>query len=79
MMKKCINSVCNAELEDCQERCPDCGRLQEQECLTNRIPDNLEDTTITTTTDSMEYRHGFVTFWLWLGFIRIWRRIIVMC
>lgn len=60
-MKKCINSACNAELEDYQERCPDCGRLQKQEGLTNRIPDNPEEATI-----SMEHRHGFVTFWLWV-------------
>ncbi len=68
-MKKCINRACNAELEDYQERCPDCGRLQKQEGLTNRTPDNPEEATITTTTNSMECRHGFVTFWLWWGVI----------
>ena len=34
--------------------------------MTNRTPDNPEEATITTTTNSMECRHGFVTFWLWV-------------
>ncbi len=68
MMKKCINTACNADLEDYQERCPDCGRLQKQEDLTNRILYKTERSTITTHPITY-HRHGFVTFWLWLGVI----------
>lgn len=60
-MKKCINRACNAELEDYQKRCPDCGRLQKQEDLLYKT----EEPTITTQPIAY-HRHGFVTFWLWV-------------
>lgn len=36
-MKHCINSACNAELDDYQERCPQCGRLQKKVEITKPL------------------------------------------
>ena len=59
-MKHCIYSDCNAELDDYQKRCPNCGRLQSHDVLSADIQDENGNKTITVT------RHGFITFWLWL-------------
>lgn len=63
-MKKCTNRLCNAELEDYMERCPECGLLQKN-CESKLVsseplagsgqPEHV-----------VRERHGFVTFWLWL-------------
>ena len=62
-MKKCINRACNAELEDYQERCPNCGliqsRIQSKDDIT---PSNKK---METESESTVERHGFITFWLW--------------
>lgn len=57
-MKQCINSACKAELEDYQERCPQCGWSQKKIEFTKS---QQKETDVV-----VKERHGFITFWLWL-------------
>lgn len=59
-MKICTNPACGAELDDCTDRCPECGRLQK----TATTPEDNKDEP-TKQTITLE-RHGFVSFWLGL-------------
>lgn len=58
-MKQCINSACKAELEDYQERCPQCGWSQKKIEFT-KSQEKKTDVVV------VKGRHGFITFWLWL-------------
>ena len=63
-MKKCTNRLCNAELEDYMERCPECGLLQK-----NRESKLVGSEPLAGSGQPehvVRERHGFVTFWLWL-------------
>lgn len=57
-MIQCINSACKAELEDYQERCPQCGWSQKKIEFTKS---QQKETDVV-----VKERHGFITFWLWL-------------
>lgn len=59
-MKQCINNTCKAELEDYQERCPQCGWLQKKIEITELQQKKETDDVV------IKERHGFITFWLWL-------------
>lgn len=58
-MKYCINNACKAELDDYQERCPYCGRLQIKNDNEKTVQSQSHKNV------SIKDRHGFVTFWLW--------------
>lgn len=70
-MKKCINPACNAELDNCTDRCPECGRLQKVvvkrdfvQNVGNELPKPHSDKPAQPMA-KLE-RHGFVSFWLGL-------------
>ena len=59
-MKRCINRTCNAELEDYQERCTECGWSQNQKVVEKPAPAQEEEEET-----PVAERHGCVTTWLW--------------